>query len=149
VHYGAFGGTFDSFVESPHNSRVTVRHLIIRRRGLVSGIVVAAFAVAMFADCVSAAQTTAEQKACCAAMVGGCGPQSNAHPCCTTEAPRVDQSAAAHRVTVASPVSIVAIATFDSSPVSTTARGAAPARDRHGARPPGVLPHVLNSVFRV
>jgi hypothetical protein len=149
VDYGSFGRTFDSFVESPHNPKVAMRHVIIRRRGLVSSIVVAAFAVAMFADCVSAAQATDEHEACCAAMAAGCGPQSKAHSCCTTQAPRVDQSVSVHRITVAAPGVSVAAVVFDAPVPTTLTRVGNPARDRHGSHPPGVPPYLLDSLFRV
>jgi len=126
-----------------------MRHVIIRRRGLVSSIVVAAFAVAMFADCVSAAQATDEHEACCAAMAAGCGPQSKAHSCCTTQAPRVDQSAAAHRITVTSPVSCATTVATCLLPASTIAVGRDATRDHHGGPPSSVPPYVLNSLLRV
>lgn len=134
----------------PHNPGAIVRRLITHDRRLLSGILVAAFTLVLFADCARAADATAVEKACCAAMGKACGPHSNAHSCCRTEAPRLDQSAAAQRITVASPVSVVVSIAIDLPRTSLTSRANAAALDHHGGSPPRSVPqYVLNSLFRV
>lgn len=127
-----------------------MRRLITHDRRLLSGVLVAAFTLVLFADCASAAEATAVEMACCAAMGKACGSHSNTHSCCTTETPRLDQSPAVRQITVASPVSVASSLTIELPRMPSTARNNAAVLDHHGGSPPrSVPPYVLNSLFRV
>ena len=125
-----------------------MREFRIGRRRLVAAVLAAVMTVAVSVNCFAPSRSQAE-KDCCAKMSNDCGRLAQAHECCRSEAPRVDQRSAVTRMSVAPPaVTVIAVLAPDlavSLPANTH-------RERFSAfsvKPPGLPTYLLVSSLRI
>ena len=117
-------------------------------RSLGSALILT-LAVMASVQCLVAAEMTAAQHACCAAMIHDCDATATHQSCCSTEAPRVDAVSAAKRVSIAVPAAAVTqVAIIDVAP-RYLVLSRSPRVDPLAASPPGVHTYLLNSAFRI
>lgn len=125
-----------------------MRGFRIGRLRLVAAVLAAVMTVAVSVNCYAPSRSQAE-KDCCAKMSNDCGRLAQAHECCRSEAPRVDQGSAVTRMSLAPPaVTVIAVLAPDlavSLPANTH-------RERFSAfsvRPPGLPTYLLVSSLRI
>lgn len=129
-------------------NRVDVREISTWRVRLPAAALAVIMAILVSMNCFAAEMTSAE-KACCVAMSHDCGRLAQQHECCRSEAPRVDQSSAVSRISIAAPVATVIgqIAT-DLVPHSLL-RVHRDASSASPVRPPGLPTYLLVSSLRL
>lgn len=115
----------------------------------VTWALIVAFAFALSANCVTGAEMTDAEMACCAAMGSECGHRAQDMSCCSTESQQVDQVAAVKRITTPlpdatfAPVGVV----LETAPYSLVARGHN--FDGFTPKPPGVPRYLLISTLLI
>lgn len=119
--------------------------LIRRSRPTASALIIAL--VAFCANCLPAAEATAEEMACCAAMGDDC-PMAQEHDCCAGETSKVKQGTVAKQL-VFSPPSLVLVGIL--SALEPPQLQSEWNRDaiRSALKPPGIPTYLLNSTFRI
>ena len=126
-----------------------MRGLLRRQtRGLAAGLLVA-ISVALSAQCVTTAEMSLAEQACCALMGHDCGPMAGEHECCKSEAPRIDQRSAEPRATL--PVPHAPAIDLDLPPATSHLDSGASVPVFTGlvVKPPGVPTYLLISTLRL
>lgn len=119
-----------------------------RRMRLAASAVTAALCVMLFVTCVSAAQMTPAQKACCAAMRHDCGEMARDASCCTGETQADRSLVAAKPTSVALPIALLmAVLDMPRAPVASTRRVAR--AEPSALKPPGIPTYLFVSSFRI
>lgn len=126
---------------------VTLRQLR-RRARLTASSVTVAIAVALFATCVSAAEMTPEQKACCAAMAHDCGHMAIETSCCAGEV-HTDTGLVAAKLTVSTSPAGTLIPTTATPTVLAVPNGRFRIADRSPLRSTNVPTYLFVSSFRI
>jgi len=109
-----------------------------------------AFAVALSANCVTGAEMTEAQKACCATMGSECGHRAQEeNSCCPTESQPVDQFTAAKGMTMPPPDAVAGllVVVLDAPRHSPVDRGHH--FDGFTSKPPGVPRYLLVSTLLI
>lgn len=123
--------------------------MVTRGSWPITWALIVAFAVALSADCLTGAEMTEAQMACCATMGSECGHRAQDKTCCSTESQPVDQVTAVKRVTtplpdaVFAPVGVV----VESPQYLPVARGHN--FDGFAPKPPGVPRYLLVSALLI
>lgn len=120
-----------------------------RATRLITWALMVAFVVALSANCVTAADMTPAQKACCAAMGHDCGRVAKDHSCCKTESQQVEQFSAAKRVTVPLPVAVVGPLAVLPDTLTSPLIVLHERFEGSSASPPGVPRYLLVSSLRI
>jgi hypothetical protein len=128
--------------------REAMRGFRIRRLRLVAAVLAGVMTVAVSVNCFAPRRSQAE-KDCCAKMSNDCGRLAQAHECCRSEAPRVDQRSAVTRISLAPPdVTVIAVLV----PALVVSLPTDAHRERFSAfsvRPPGLPTYLLVSSLRI
>ena len=107
-----------------------------------------AFAVMLSANCVTGAEMTEAQMACCATMGSECGHRAQDDSCCSAESQRVDQLTVTKSITMPLPDAARHLAVFVEIPQqSLVDRGHH--FDGFTPKPPGVPRYLLLSTFLI
>jgi hypothetical protein len=128
--------------------RAAMRDFRLGRLRLVAAVLAAVMTVAVSATCFTPQMSQAE-KDCCAKMSNDCGRLGQAHECCRSEAPRVDQGSAVTRISLAPPAVTVIAALVRDLVVSLPTNAD---RERFSAlsvKPPGLPTYLLVSSLRI
>jgi hypothetical protein len=128
-------------------TRVILRHLRQRARLPVSSVT-AAFALALFATCLSSAEMTPEQQVCCAAMAHDCGHMAVEASCCAGDV-QPDTALAAARPTFSTFSFGVLMPVIAAPTVLATPTGCSCSADRSPLRSPNVPTYLFVSSFRL
>lgn len=108
---------------------------------------IAALAVAFFAEC-APAEASAAQQACCEAMHHDCGPEGEPQACCSTTGSQIGDFTIARQVSLQPPVTPASVPIPAAlPPVPETLRHAL--RYLAPVKPPGVATYVLIAAFRI
>jgi len=124
-----------------------MRVFSLRRLRLVAAVLAGVMTVAVSVNCFTPSRSQAE-KDCCAKMSNDCGRLGQAHECCRSEAPRVDQGSAVPRISLAPPV-VTAIAVFAPGFVISPPVADHPAFSACSVKPPGLPTYLLGSSLRI
>lgn len=119
-----------------------------RRTRLTASAVTAVFGAMLFVTCVSAAQMTPAQKACCAAMQHDCGAMSVEASCCKGETD-ADHSLGAVKPTFATFAFATVTAIIDVPPTPDTSTSRFARAEPSALRPPGIPTYLFVSSFRI
>jgi hypothetical protein len=104
--------------------------------------------VVVSVNCFAPSRSPAE-KDCCAKMSNDCGRLAQAHECCRSEAPRVDQGSAVVRISLAPPaVTVIAVLVPDLV-VSSPANAHGERFSALSVKPPGLPTYLLASSLRI
>jgi hypothetical protein len=125
-----------------------MRRFDIRRLRLIAAVLAAVMTVAVSVNCFAPSRSQAE-KDCCAKMSNDCGRLAQAHECCRSEAPRVDQGSAVTRISLAPPaVTVIAVLVPDLV-VSSPANAHRERLSAFSVKPPGLPTYLLVSSLRI
>ena len=119
-----------------------------RHARVTASAALAVMGVMLFVTCVSAADMTPEQKACCAAMHHDCGKTAVQASCCEGEI-RQDRSLAATKPTIGLVPLVALVAILTTPPLPIAYGQQAPLVDRSSSGPPGVPTYLFVSSFRI
>lgn len=107
-----------------------------------------AFAVMLSSNCLTGAEMTEAQMACCVTMGSECGHHAQDMTCCSIESQRVEQSPAVKSITIPQPVAVAnELATFAEVPQWLVHRGHH--FDGFTPKPPGVPTYLLVSTLLI
>lgn len=103
---------FDSAAQ-PSDNRSDMRKALRRTTRPVAAAMSVLFALVLSVSCFARADMTAAEKACCAAMAHDCSAMAQEQSCCVSDAPTLDQLAAAKKLSLKAPASVsVSAGTF-------------------------------------
>ena len=118
-----------------------------RNTHLVRWALLVAFSLGLSANCLATTEMSEAEMACCAKMAAGCGgAMGQAHSCCRTESPRVDQQLSAGPRLVAPPGPELIAFELHADAIYQRALPNQPETSPPIAAPP---PYLIFSVFRI